>query len=101
YATLANTPTASTSTAINRDLLNVRVTNNDDSNPFIRADGTAFQNGQLLINRRFPLSRINGLANPTFPVTAANSTIINGFLVPASAATVQRDFGLAWDPTKT
>ena len=101
YATLANVPTPSTSTAINRDLLNVRVTVNDNANPFIRADGSPFQNGQLLITRRFPLSRINGLADPTFPTTAANSTINNGRLVPATAATVQRDFGLVWDTTKT
>jgi len=97
YATLANTPTADTSTAINRDLFTVRVTNNNDSNPFIRADGSAFQNGQFLINRRFPLSRISGLADPTFPVTAGNSTIVNGLLTPASTSTVQRDFGLRWN----
>ena len=95
YAALANTPTASTSTAINRDLLNVRAVG-----AFTRADGSSATAGDLLITRRFPLSRINGLADPTFASTV-NSTINNGLLVPASAATVQRDFGLAWDPTKT
>ncbi|HAF13043.1 MAG TPA: hypothetical protein DCK99_04945 [Blastocatellia bacterium] len=96
YATLANTPTSSTSTAINRDLLAVRAIG-----AFTRADGTTTAVGDLLIKRRFPLSRINGLADPTFPVTAGNSTIVNGFLVPASATTVQRDFGLQWDGANT
>ena len=98
YATLANTPTPSTSTAINRDLLTVRVPgSNPNTKAFTRADGTdAFQT-DLLIKQRFPLSRINGLADPTFPTTAANSTINNGFLVPATAATVKRDFGLNWN----
>jgi len=96
YAALANTPTASTSTAINRDLLYVRVGVPVGSS-FTRADGTTAAVGDLLIKQRFPLSRINGLADPTFPTTAANSTINNGFLVPATAATVQRDFGLLWN----
>jgi len=96
YATLANTPTSSTSTAINRDLLAVRV-GVPVGGTFTRADGTTTAVGDLLINRRFPLSRINGLADPTFPVTAGNSTIVNGLLVPASATTVQRDFGLLWN----
>jgi hypothetical protein len=93
YATLANTPAASTSTAINRDLLNVLVVNS-----FTRADGTTAAAGDPLIKQRFPLSRINGLADPTFNSTT-NSTINNGFLVPATAVTVQRDFGLQWDNT--
>src|SRR5207245_7038984 len=91
YATLANTPTASTSTAINRDLLAVRALA-----AFTRADGTSAAAGDLLIDRRFPLSPINGLADPTFASTAI-STINNGVLVAATAATVQRDFGLAWN----
>jgi hypothetical protein len=95
YATLANTPTASTSIAINRDLLTVRAIS-----IFTRADGTPTAVGDLLIKRRFPLSRITGLADPTFAATA-NSTIDNGLLVPATATTVQRDFGLLWDSTKT
>jgi hypothetical protein len=65
---------------------------------FTRPDGTTAFGGDLLIKRRFPLSRINGLADPTFNSTT-NSTINNGFLVPATAVTVQRDFGLQWDNT--
>jgi hypothetical protein len=98
YATLANTPTADTSTAINRDLLFVRVP--VGSPGFPRADGTSAAAGDLLITRRFPLSRINGLADPTFPATAAKSTLSdqnNGLLAAATALTVQRDFGLKWN----
>src|SRR5439155_5313562 len=96
YATLANTPTPNTSTAINRDLLKVRVPGSDPTQAaFTRADGTTAFQTNLLIDRRFPLSRINGLADPTFAATT-NSTINNGSLVPATAVTVQRDFGLLW-----
>jgi hypothetical protein len=101
YAFQANTPTASTSTAINRDLLGVRV-----GSSFTRADGTTTAVGDLLMKQRFPLSRINGLG-PTGPNTTVKSTIANGFLVPASTlvpdpngqniTTVQRDFGLVWN----
>jgi hypothetical protein len=98
YATLANNPTPSTSTAINRDLLNVRVPGSATTKAFTRADGTDAFGTDILIKRRFPLSRINGLADPTFASTAI-STINNGFRVPATAATVQRDFGLSWDNT--
>ncbi len=91
YVTLANTPTPETSTAINRDLLSVRA-----SGTFTRADGTDAAMGEPLIERRFPLSRLNGLG-PTGPATAVNSTIVNGVLSPASATTVQRDFGLLWN----
>ena len=97
YATLANTPTARTSIAINRDLLNVYVPGTDWTKAaFTRADGTTADQTDLLIKQRFPLSRINGLADPTFASTAI-STINNGVLVPASATTVQRDFGLFWN----
>jgi len=107
YATLANTPTASTSTAINRDLLYVRV-GVPVGSTFTRADGTTAAVGDLLIKQRFPLSRINGLG-PTGANTAVNSTIINGILQPATTTsdpkhpelpaggTIQRDFGLQWD----
>jgi hypothetical protein len=94
--TYAYRTNAGLSTTINPNLLNVRVNNNDDSSPFIRADGTAFANGQPLIDRRFPLTRINGLADPTFKSTTI-STINNGVPVAATAATVQRDFGLLWN----
>jgi hypothetical protein len=92
-------------TPINPSLLNVRV-----QNTFTRADGTAtvvrnpcdpaFQArndcGEPLINRRFPLTRLAGLG-ATGIVTTTNSTIINGVPSVATAATVQRDFGLLWN----
>jgi hypothetical protein len=92
YATNANS-----STTINPNLLNVRVVNS-----FLRADGTCDPQqgndcaGQPLISRRFPLTRLAGLG-PTGIVTTANSTIVNGVPAVATAATIQRDFGLAWD----
>jgi hypothetical protein len=82
---------ADSPTAINRNLLGVRVVNS-----FSRADGTTAAPGEPLINRRFPLSRLAGLG-PTGVVATGNSTIIGGVPSPASAATVQRDFGLQWD----
>jgi hypothetical protein len=102
YAALANTPTASTSTAINRDLLNVRAVG-----AFTRADGSSAAAGDLLITRRFPLSRINGLG-PTGLVTTDSggnplySTINNGLLIQATdpnngGGTISRDFGLHWN----
>lgn len=91
YETLANTPTAETSTAINRDLITVRVTG-----AFTRADGTDAAIGEPLIKRRFPLSRIAGLGLDGV-VTNGSTTIVNGALAPASATTVQRDFGLLWN----
>jgi hypothetical protein len=98
YRTNADSPTA-----INRNLLNVRVTNQ-----FIRADGTCSCGGgpppcdaqqpcgAPLINRRFPLTRLAGLS-PTGIVTTINSTIVNGASSVATAATIQRDFGLLWN----
>src|SRR5438034_3575084 len=103
YATLANTPTASTSTAINRDLLAVRALG-----AFTRADGTDAAAGDLLIKQRFPLSRLIGITS-TGPNTTTNSTIIAGVLQPATTSsdpkhpevpaggTIQRDFGLLWN----
>src|SRR5207249_4837464 len=96
YAFQANTPTADTSTAINRDLLKVRAVG-----AFTRADGTTTAVGDLLIKQRFPLSRINGIG-PTGVNTAVNSTIINGVLQPATdpaagGGTISRDFGLHWN----
>ena len=88
YRTNADSPTA-----INRNLLGVRVTN-----LFTRADGTTAVVGEPLINRRFPLTRLAGLG-PTGIVTTGNSTIINGVPAVATAGTVQRDFGLQWDNT--
>ena len=86
YAALANN-----ATSINRDLLNVRA-----KGTVTRADGTTANVNDLLIKQRFPLSRINGLADPTFAATTI-STINNGFLVAATPVTVQRDFGLLWN----
>ena len=88
YAYKAN---ANSSTAINRNLLSVRVINS-----FLRADGTTAAAGDALINQRFPLTRLAGLG-PTGIVTTGNSTIVNGVPTVASATTIQRDFGLLWD----
>src|SRR5207248_4290195 len=82
--------------AINCYLLKVRAVG-----AFTRADGTTTAIGDLLIKRRFPLSRINGLG-PTGANTVVNSTIINGVLQPATdpaagGGTISRDFGLHWN----
>src|SRR6266542_1337096 len=96
---------ADSTTAINRNLLGVRVLNS-----FIRADGTTAAAGDPLINRRFPLSRLIAIT-PTGPNTTTNSTIIRGVFQPATTTsdnnypelpaggTIQRDFGLQWDNT--
>ena len=102
YKDNAANPSATT---INPNLLNVRV-----ANQFVRADGTCSCGGGLppcdsqqpcgaaLINRRFPLTRLIAIT-PTGPNTTTNSTIVNGVFQPATAATIQRDFGLQWDST--
>ena len=76
YATLAKTPSAETSTAINRDLAAVRLPNG--STGFQRADGTQAVAGEQLLKTRFPLTRINALLN-------------------TGGTTIQRDFGLLWN----
>jgi hypothetical protein len=86
YATNANS-----STTVNPNFLNVRV-----QNSFTRADGNTANVGEPLIDRRFPLTRLAGLS-PTGIVTTTNSTIVNGVPSVATAATIQRDFGLVWD----
>src|SRR5207302_3718958 len=91
--TYAYKTNADSSTAINRNLLNVRV---PVGKSFIRADGTTPAGGDPLINRRFPLTRLAGLG-PSGIVTTANSTIVNGVPSVATAATIQRDFGLVWN----
>src|SRR5207249_7694524 len=91
--TYAYKTNADSSTAINRNLLNVRV---PVGKSFIRADGTTAAGGDPLINRRFPLTRLAGLG-PSGIVTTANSTIVNGVPSVATAATIQRDFGLVWN----
>jgi Tfp pilus assembly protein PilX len=82
---------ADSGTAVNRNLLNVRV-----ANSFTRADGGTASVGDPLVQRRFPLTRLTGLG-PSGPLTTVNSTIVNGVSAPASATTVQRDFGLLWN----
>ena len=75
----------------NRDLRKVRVTN-----PFTRPDGTLARAGEPLLKARFPLRRLGGLGPNGVLATAGNTTLIGGIPSPASAATVQRDFGLVW-----
>jgi hypothetical protein len=82
-------------TPINPNILNVRVCSSNGCG-FTRADGTQANPGELLINRRFPLTRLAGLG-PTGIVTTTNSTVVNGVPSVATSATIQRDFGLQWD----
>ena len=74
----------------NRDLRKVRVVS-----PFVRSDGTTAQAGEPLLKRRFSLSRLAGLG-PDGVVTTGDTTLVDGVLSPASARTIQRDFGLVW-----
>jgi hypothetical protein len=102
YATLAKTPTAETSTAINRDLTAVR-----DSS------------GNQLIKTRFPLSRLSWLtyngpsasrtmppASPALPATDPNYDmwqllytygVPQSYLQLGTAANIKTSFGLVWD----
>ncbi|MBA3544422.1 MAG: hypothetical protein H0T83_08295, partial [Chthoniobacterales bacterium] len=91
YATLAKTPTPETSVAINRDLTAVRV-----SAGFTRSDGTPVNAGDPLLKNRFSLARLGGIG-PAGPNATQNTTLVNAVLVPATAATIQRDFGLLWN----
>lgn len=77
----------------NRFLPHVRVPSSGAG--FIRADGTAAQQGEPLLKTRFPLSRLAGLGR-TGVNTTGNTTMLAGVASKASAATVQRDFGLTW-----
>lgn len=100
YATNANA-----STSINPNLLNVRVCAANGCG-FTRADGTTANPGDPLINRRFPLTRLAGLSPTGIVATDSNgnplySTILNGAPSVATAATIQRDFGLSYDKTGT
>lgn len=74
----------------NRFLPNVRA-----SDTFPRADGTTAQAGESLIKTRFPLSRLAGIG-PNGVNTSGNTTMMGGVPAPATAATIQRDFGLVW-----
>jgi hypothetical protein len=78
-------------TPINPNLVNVRV-----QNSFTRADGNTAVVGEPLIDRRFPVTRLAGLG-PSGIVTTAKSTTVNGLPSVATAATIQRDFGLVWN----
>lgn len=85
-----NPPPSPLPTPINPDFLKIRV-----GNSFVRADGSTAFAGEPLV-RRFPLTRLAGVG-ATGPATGTNSTMVNGLLSPASATTIQRDFGLVWD----
>jgi Tfp pilus assembly protein PilX len=91
YAALSGTITSA-----NRDILGVRVTGT-----FTRADGTIAQVGDPLIKYRFPLNRLQGLngmqGNNNVMDSTDVSTMVNGVLVHATAATIQRDFGLVYN----
>lgn len=76
--------------APNRFAPNVRV-----SVAFDRGDGSKAMAGDPLLTRRFALSRIMALG--TSGVNPAGRTMREGRMVPATAATVQKDFGLAWN----
>jgi hypothetical protein len=76
--------------AANRFLPNVRV-----ASAFTRADGTPSQIGEPLLKTRFPLSRLAGIGR-TGVNTTGTTTLLNGAPSAATAATIQRDFGLVW-----
>ncbi|MCX8494261.1 MAG: hypothetical protein ORN23_08550 [Chthoniobacterales bacterium] len=76
--------------ATNRFLPNVPV-----ASAFTRADGTTSQVGEPLLKTRFPLSRLAGIGR-TGVITTGTTTLLSGAPSPATATTVQRDFGLFW-----
>lgn len=84
---LTNTGTVSNPTRL---IPNVRV-----ATTFIRADGSAAVVGEPLVKNRFPLSRLNSLG--TTGVNTSALVMLSGTLQAATAATVQRDFGLIWN----
>jgi hypothetical protein len=84
-------------TPINPNLMNVRVCSQNGCG-FTRADGTQAVPGEPLIKTRFSLTRLGGVTPTGNP---AGSTMLNGALVSATAATVQRDFGLLWNSTSS
>jgi len=99
YRDNANASVTPTPTPINKNLATLRLASTfllPTPTPSPRADGTAFNPGEPLIKERFPLSRIAGLGW-NGPLTTGNSTLINGVLSPATATTIQRDFGLFWN----
>ena len=64
--------------AANRAIANVRV-----EAPFVRSDGSNAKLGEPLVNRRFPLSRLSLLSDPS-----------------ANASQIMTCFGLKWDADK-
>jgi hypothetical protein len=108
YANLASIPTPETSTAINRQLLSVRV---GDPGGWTRFDGGTAAAGEPLIERRFPLSRLAWITykGPSADVYAANSSdplivqlLANNVSLQTiqlgTAANIQTCFGLIWVP---
>jgi Tfp pilus assembly protein PilX len=80
------------SSSANRDVLGVRVTGT-----FTRADGTIAQIGEPLVKYRFPLNRLHGITYQGIN-TGTVTTLSSGTLSVATAAAIQRDFGLVWNP---
>ena len=67
---------------------------------FVRADGTQAVVGEPLIKNRFPLRRLDGIGYNGVN-TSGFQVIVGGALVAPSTATIQRDFGLAWDSSNS
>jgi Tfp pilus assembly protein PilX len=78
------------SASANRFLPNVRV-----ATTFTRADGTTAQVGEPLLKTCFPLSRLAGIGRTGVNATGG-TTLVSGAPSLATAATIQRDFGLVW-----
>jgi hypothetical protein len=108
YANLASIPTPETSTAINRQLLSVRVV---DPGGWTRFDGSTAIAGEPLVERRFPLSRLAWITykGPSGDVYAANnsdpaivqllaSNVSLETIQLGTAANIQSSFGLVWVP---
>lgn len=80
-------------TAINRDILNTRV-----SVAFTRADGTQAIVGEPLMKYRFPLRRLDGIGyNGVNTSSGTYQVMKDGVLQLPTAATIQRDFGIVWN----
>jgi Tfp pilus assembly protein PilX len=101
YASLANTPSPDKSTALNRNLSAVRVTN-----AFTRFDGSSANVGDPLIKTRFPLSRLAWITykgssaslNGNDPVIQAlsQSGVSSQTIAAGTAANIQKCFGLTY-----
>jgi hypothetical protein len=108
YANLASIPTPETSTAINRQLLSVRVAN---PGGWTRFDGSTAIAGEPLLKRRFPLSRLAWITykGPSADVYAANNgdpaivqllakNVSLETIQLGTASNIQNCFGLVWVP---